>query len=243
MVVAQDKLYAHEHEPVKAFEFDDDVACVFSDMVKRSVPGYEQMLATLSRLVSYHSQEKSNYYDLGCSLGAATLAMSRAINKAGCRIIAVDNSQAMISRCQQNIRVYQTGVPIETELSDIEDVAIDNAAVVVLNFTLQFIDVEKRQDLINRIYQGLKPGGLLFLSEKLQFTQAGFDKLMQRLHHDFKRDNGYSELEISQKRAAIENVLITDSYDTHRQRFEQAGFTHYGTWFQQYNFSSMVAVK
>lgn len=121
--------------------------------------------------------------------------------------------------------------------------AIENASVVVLNFTLQFIPVEERLALLQRIYQGLKPGGALILSEKLAFEDETQDRFHIESHHDFKRSNGYSDLEISQKRSALENVLIPETLAEHQQRLEQAGFEFVEKWFQCFNFVSMVAVK
>ncbi|HBL02091.1 MAG TPA: carboxy-S-adenosyl-L-methionine synthase CmoA, partial [Aeromonas salmonicida] len=123
------------------------------------------------------------------------------------------------------------------------DIAIENASVVVLNFTLQFVDPEKRMALIQRIFDGLRPGGILILSEKFRFEDEPVNDLLIELHLDFKRANGYSELEISQKRNALENVMRTDSLETHRSRLQSAGFVHQDLWFQCFNFGSMIAIK
>ena len=120
---------------------------------------------------------------------------------------------------------------------------IENASVVVMNFTLQFIAVEERHALIERIYQGLKPGGVLILSEKLAFDDQNQSDFLVNAHHDFKRDNGYSDLEISQKRTALENVMIPETLACHQQRLTAAGFGFSSVWFQCFNFASMVAVK
>jgi tRNA (cmo5U34)-methyltransferase len=115
--------------------------------------------------------------------------------------------------------------------------------MVVLNFTLQFIDKQQRQALIDKIYAGMNPGALLVLSEKIQHPNTQINELLIDLHHDFKRANGYSELEVAQKRSALEKVMLTDSLEQHLQRFSQAGFAQSATWFQCFNFLSMVAIK
>ena len=126
---------------------------------------------------------------------------------------------------------------------DIRDIAIENASMVVLNFTLQFLEPPERQALLDKIYQGLNPGGALVLSEKFSFEDANVGELLFNMHHDFKRANGYSELEISQKRSMLENVMLTDSVETHKARLHQAGFEHSELWFQCFNFGSLVALK
>ena len=127
--------------------------------------------------------------------------------------------------------------------ADIRDIEIENASVVVLNFTLQFLSPEDRYSLLEKIYAGLRPGGILILSEKYVFENQTAHELLIDLHHDFKRANGYSELEISQKRSAIENVMRPDSIESHKQRFEKIGFSSYEVWFQCFNFGSMFAIK
>ncbi|MEE3649529.1 MULTISPECIES: carboxy-S-adenosyl-L-methionine synthase CmoA [unclassified Brenneria] len=223
--------------------FDERVAEVFPDMVQRSVPGYSNIISMIGMLAERFVQPESQVYDLGCSLGAATLSIRRNIHVPGCKIIAVDNSPAMIKRCRNHIDAFRSDTPVEILEADILDIEIANASMVVLNFTLQFLDPANRQTLIDRIYGGLKPGGALVLSEKFSFADAEVDELLFNMHHDFKRANGYSELEISQKRSMLENIMLTDSVDTHKRRLKQAGFEHAELWFQCFNFGSLLALK
>ncbi|HHA18335.1 MAG TPA: carboxy-S-adenosyl-L-methionine synthase CmoA, partial [Methylophaga sp.] len=183
-------------------------------------------------------------YDLGCSLGAVTLSMRQRINQPDCDIIAIDNSPAMIERGQQLLKSDQSStIPVKLVCADIQDVAIDNASVVVMNFTLQFIPLEQRLTLIKRIYEGLNHGCVLILSEKVAFDEEARQDFHVDSHHDFKRANGYSDMEISQKRSALENVLIPETIATHQQRLKDAGFAFSDVWFQCFNFVSLVAVK
>ena len=225
------------------FQFDQQVAEVFPDMIKRSVPGYSNIITAIGMLTKRFCQQDSQLYDLGCSLGAATLEMRRNIERDNCLIIAVDNSEAMIERCQLHLNGFKGDTPVKVVCGDIQDIDISNASVVILNFTLQFIEPAARQALINKIYQGLNPGGVLLVSEKLRFENETAQTLLTDLHHDFKRANGYSELEISQKRNALENVMLTDTLSQHMTRFANAGFETRELWFQCFNFSSMIAVK
>lgn len=223
--------------------FDERVAEVFPDMVQRSVPGYSNIISMIGMLAERFVKPDTQIYDLGCSLGAATLSMRRNIQASGCQIIAVDNSPAMIERCRRHIDAFRAATPVDVIEADIRDIVIENASLVVLNFTLQFLAPEERQTLLNRICQGLNPGGALVLSEKFSFEDAKVGELLFNMHHDFKRANGYSELEISQKRNMLENVMLTDSVETHKSRLAQAGFEHSEVWFQCFNFGSLLALK
>lgn len=239
----KDDIFAEPLLQVPDFSFDDQVADVFPDMIQRSVPGYHTIIQTIGKLTSRFQQANSHYYDLGCSLGAATLAMRRNISVTNSNIIAVDNSKAMVERCERHLQTFRSDVPVQVKLADIRQQPIENAAIVVINFTLQFLPQADRSALIQRIYQGLKPGGLLILSEKFISNDPTANELLIDLHYDFKRANGYSELEISQKRSALENVMKPDTLVEHKQRIQEAGFTSQTLWFQCFNFCSMLAIK
>jgi tRNA (cmo5U34)-methyltransferase len=240
---ARDSIYADPLSEHGLFTFDDNVARVFPDMIKRSVPGYATIVSMTGLLAGKYAVAGSALYDLGCSLGASTLAMRQNLHQADCRIISVDNSTAMLERCKSIIDTDTHDTPVNLVCADVQDVKIENASVVVLNFTLQFIPREQRDAMIGRIAEGLRPGGIMVLSEKVMFEDPHLDELNIELHHQFKRANGYSELEVARKRTALENVLLPETLKQHRQRIADAGFSSCDVWFQCFNFASLIALK
>jgi tRNA (cmo5U34)-methyltransferase len=238
-----DLIFSNKQSQIKDFTFDAQVVEVFPDMISRSVPGYNTIIDTIGRLSQRFVTDNSNIYDLGCSLGAATLAMRKAIKAKNCKIIGVDNSSAMVERCKMHVNAFKGATPVEIIEGNILDIKIENASMVVLNFTLQFIEPNTRLTLIKKIADGLKPGGLLLLSEKISADDDVCNEHLVDLHLDFKRANGYSELEIAQKRTAIEKVMLIDSLPEHITRLEKAGFSHSTPWFQCFNFFSLIAIK
>lgn len=242
-MIRNDQLFLAPTARLGDWTFNDQIADVFSDMIHRSVPGYSNIILMIGMLASRFAHAGTQIYDLGCAIGATTLAMRRTIKHTNCRIIAVDNSPAMIARCQRNIEAFHTETQIVIIQDDISTIPIENASLVVLNFTLQFIKPEYRQTLLNRIYLGLNPGGALVISEKFSFQENLIGRLLFDMHHDFKQANGYSELEISQKRNMLKNVMITDTVEVHKQRLAEAGFGHAEVWFQYFNFGSLIAIK
>jgi len=239
----KDNIYTDNESMIVDFSFDEKVVKVFPDMIRRSVPGYESIITMIGLLAEEYAQQDSNIYDLGCSLGAATLAMIRNVKESGCNIIAVDNAKAMIEKCQSNPDFKNNHIETTWRYSDIQDIDIDNASVVVMNFTLQFIPPVERFDLIQKIYNGLKPGGVLILSEKIIFANELEQDEQERLHLAFKKANGYSDLEISQKRNALENILLPDTLLLHQERLHSVGFSRSQVWFQCFNFASLLAIK
>lgn len=238
----RDRIYEGQSSVVEPFEFSEKVVRVFPDMIERSVPGYRQLLELTPLIVRRSAVSHSVVYDLGCSVGAATLTARRAIKAPGVKIIAIDNSPQMTARCQQIVDDDNSSVPVEVVTADLCDYPIQGASVVMMYFTLQFIEPARRNLVINRIASGLLPGGVLLLAEKLRFPSAE-QAWMDQQHHGFKRAQGYSDLEIARKRQALDNVLISDDRDTHRQRLLSAGFAQVFDWFQCLNFACFAAVK
>lgn len=261
MINKRDNIYAAPQLDIAGFRFDQAVASVFPDMIKRSVPGYETIIAMTGTLAEHYAQPNSRCYDLGCSLGASTIAMRhhipyKSIKSTGyenrgestCEIVAVDNSEDMLDQCRAVIQKDDDNssvelTPVSLVCGNVQDIPITDASMVVLNFTLQFIPMEQRAELLQRIADGLLPGGVLVLSEKVAFDNPQHQELMIELHHNFKRANGYSDLEISQKRSALDNVLMPETLETHRNRLRKAGFSSVDVWFQCFNFASLIAHK
>jgi tRNA (cmo5U34)-methyltransferase len=243
--MSKDEIYANSEIGDRPFRFKAAVAEVFPDMLRRSITGYYATIEEISSVAARDVSADSTCYDLGCSLGAATLAMRAGIRVPGCQIVAVDNAAAMVERCRDIVATdsgqHQTSV--EVRQADIQDTAIENASMVVMNYTLQFLDVNARDAIVQRIYDGLLPGGLFLLSEKVVDEDAHMEDLLVDLHHEHKRRNDYSQLEISRKRAALENVLLPESVAVHRARLATAGFAHSAVWLRYFNFVSIVAIK
>ena len=236
----KDEVFARPLSDIKAFEFNASVTRVFRDMISRSVPGYELLLQIIGLYANVFVQGGSKVYDLGCSLGEVSFIINEQANVDNFSIVAVDNSPSMIARCRNS---NLSSDNIEWICNDIQQVDIANTSMVVLNLTLQFILPDDRQALLQKIYNGLNRGGILVLSEKITLDNAVADKRMIQLHQAFKKMQGYSELEISQKRTALENVLVPDMESNLYARMTQVGFEEVYECFRCFNFVSYLAIK
>ncbi|MBL4673677.1 MAG: carboxy-S-adenosyl-L-methionine synthase CmoA [Arenicella sp.] len=244
----KDQIYRADKAAVPAkpgsFVFDARVASVFADMISRSVPGYQQILEMLPTLTRQFRIENGNYYDLGCSLGAGMLAISEGLDQVPGHIVGVDSSVDMIRQAERNLTAIDSKKGRYSLLDkDLLDIEIESAAMVLMNFTLQFIPLPRREALVGKIYAGLLSGGILVLSEKIKFDNANTNNALIDIHHQYKADQGYSLMEISQKRDAIENVLIPETLQTHIRRLENAGFSVVTPWVQNLQFISILAIK
>ena len=249
MTTDRDTIYSDPLAKVDHFQFDQAVARVFPDMIQRSVPGYAETVAMSGIIAARYVQKESVIYDFGCSLGAVTLAMRHALASVAdlsktdkVNIVGIDNSASMIERANHYLALDDHDFPVSLVCDDLLTYDLATTSVSALNYVLQFIEIDQRLSLLKKIAQATLPGGALILSEKLKFDEPE-NHLQIDLHHDFKRANGYSDLEIAQKRAAIEHVLIPETEETHRQRCLEAGFSKVIRWHQCFNFASFIAIK
>jgi len=244
--MTDDDIYKTE-DGSEPFRFNENVARVFPDMLQRSIPGYAASIDAIGALAARYVRPGTNCYDLGCSLGAATLAMRQGIAEPCCRVVAVDSAPAMIERCKEIIaeddRLNGPETQVDVIEGDIRDIDFTNASMAVLNYTLQFIEPGERDELVMRIYKGLNEGGLLVLSEKVVDESTHMEELLVELHHEYKRRNHYSSLEVARKRAALENVLVPETVAAHRERLQRAGFSRSAVWLRYFNFVSIIAIR
>ena len=235
----KDKLFQRQRPQIVDFAFDEAVAEVFPDMIRRSVPGFETVIPLTGLIAAESLPAGGLAYDLGCSQGATTLALLHALGERPCRIVAVDSSAPMLERAAANV----TDPRVTFRRQDIRQTDLAGANVLLLNYVLQFIPPADRQALLNRCCDALAPGGALILSEKIRFDDDGEQVWSEALHIAYKKANGYSDLEVSQKREALERVMIVDAEAEHHQRLEAAGFKTIRTWFRCLNWCSIVALK
>lgn len=239
----KDRVFAERKEAVRPFEFNKEVTRVFDDMLHRSVPLYAESIYRQSQLASEYCSEGSRIYDLGCSHGNLGIKVMEQMGEQDYSMIAVDSSLHMIQKYAKRLQGNPYSSNVRLVCGRLEDVKFENASVVLINLTLQFLDLAGRDQLINDIYDGMNPGGILLLTEKTTHVSKEIDDLQTRFYLSYKRENGYSELEISQKRDALEKVLIPESVETHKKRIFDAGFRHFEVWLKWFNFASMIAVK
>lgn len=242
--IPRDTVFANPLDELASFSFDEQVASVFPDMIKRSVPGYSQILGMTGVIAKRYVPEGGRIYDLGASLGGTTLSVAQQLEHLSeVEFITVDTSAPMTERCTKILAENLPERSITTLCGDIRNLDYQPCDLILLNFTLQFLPPEDRQPLLEKLYQALRPGGALIISEKIHFNDPRQAQLLYKLHHDFKRANGYSDMEISQKRTALEDVMLTDTPEQQQQRLLEAGFSFACQWFQYLNFASFLAIK
>ena len=225
------------------FVFNDRVAQVFDDMLDRSVPHYQEVIRSTARILSCMVPDDSQIVDLGCSTGTTLLQLSRLLNEKKFRYIGIDNSSAMLDKARLKAELFSRQKDLHFIQGDITEVDQPETSAFLLNYTLQFIRPLNRQSFLQRIFNNLKPGGLLILSEKTISHHPGLNRRYIDIYHQFKKERGYSELEIAKKREALENVLIPCSREENRTLLQTAGFSEVEPFFQWFNFVSFLAVK
>ncbi len=225
------------------FEFSSRVVEVFDDMLDRSIPFYNEVINASASLLNKHLQTGDTIYDLGSATGNTLLEFSRLLQPSDLHYVGIDTSPAMLEKAKLKAELYSKQDQFSFLEEDVVDFNHQNAGAIILHYTLQFIRPPARTKIIKTLYDNLRPGGILLLSEKT----ICHDKMLNRefidIYHTFKKDKGYSELEIAKKREALENVLIPFSISENKDLLHEAGFVSVETFFQWFNFTSFIAVK
>ena len=224
----------------KQFEFDEEVAAVFDDMLERSVPFYKESQKITQFFALKHLEDGGLLYDLGCSTASLLLSIHRKLEKPA-TLIGLDNSQAMLEQAKRKCEAY--GADIEVLNADILDYKYKQADVFVSNYTLQFIRPLVREELIKKIAESLKKDAIFIFSEKVISHQSKLNKDLIECYYDFKKEQGYSEYEIMQKREALENVLVPYSEEENIKMALNNGFSHCEVVFRWANFCTFIATK
>ena len=237
----QDNIFEKGNLSGLPFSFNKEVTEVFEDMIDRSVPGYKTSLSLISHYAQRFYQKDTNCYDLGCSLGASSLSIVN--NVEDVRVIAIDNSEAMINECIRRFQESPKYQNVQFLQEDIMESTIENASFIVVNYLVQFLDLTQRDMLFEKIYRALLPGGVLLVSEKVHYENKYQTNRIFRTHHKFKAANGYSDLEISGKRDSLEGVLLTEYEEDHLLRASKAGFKKTEKVLSNLNFRTFVFLK
>ncbi len=235
----RDRVFAKEIE--KKFEFDESVASVFDDMLKRSVPFYKEVQKLIIDFINLNAKEGDKLIDLGCSTALFLLEV-KSKAKVNLELFGIDNSKPMLLQAQKKLQAY--GIEeIHLQYGDIKEVSLDNFDFIVANYTLQFIRPINRPKVVQKIFDGLKKDGVFIFSEKVVFEDKKLDKDIIEIYYGYKKAQGYSEYEISKKREALENVLIPFTISENIQMCKDVGFKNVHTIFQWANFVTFVARK
>ena len=227
------------------FEFDQNVANVFNDMLLRSIPFYTEIQRMIGEMAHFFYQPKTCIFDLGCSTGNSLKTLVQSVTDRDAIFIGIDNSEPMLERAGQYLKKEAGKAKIRLVLADLagKDFSIENASVVIMNWTLQFIRPIYREQLLRKIAKGTNKGGVLILCEKVLVDQSVLNRLYIDLYYDFKKRNGYSTLEIAQKREALENVLIPNKIQEDIDLLRLAGYSDLEVFFRWYNWAGLIAIK
>jgi tRNA (cmo5U34)-methyltransferase len=239
----RDQIFSTPKDAITDFAFGRDVAAVFDDMLDRSVPFYAEMQRMIMEIGADFAVPGSNVIDLGCSTGT-TLAALNLVVPPDVRFIGVDNSEDMLAKSRARLAGLSAARNLELRFADLNDgIEFENASMALLVLTLQFIRPLRRERLMADIYRGLNDQGALILVEKVLGEDSLFNRLFIKYYYDMKRRHGYSDLEIAQKREALENVLIPYKLLENRELLLRTGFKYVDVFFKWYNFTGLVAVK
>jgi len=242
-IMKKDAIFNNAEKPAYDFAFNKDVASVFDDMVVRSVPFYVEIHRMIAELTLDYAFEDSNVYDLGCSTGTTLINLDKVLPK-NVHFVGVDNSDEMLLKCQANLASHGVKRKVRFENQDLnQDVELDNPSVVIFCLTLQFLRPLKREKIIRKVYESLPENGAVILIEKILTEHSIFNRSFIEHYYNFKKRNGYNEIEIAKKRECLENVLVPYKLSENLELLTSAGFRYSEVFFKWYNFTGIIAIK
>lgn len=242
----KDTLFSKNKNTIHDFEFNQEVADVFDDMINRSVPFYKEQHSMIRNIAKKFFIPGTCIYDLGCSTGTTLIDLCRDITQPA-TFVGYDNSPPMLEKANEKIEQTKLADYINLEYQDLNkdssDIKLDNASVITMLWTLQFVRPQLRENLIKRIYQSLVRGGVFIVAEKILLNDKHINRFLIDIYYDYKKKNEYTDEEIIRKREALENVLVPLSTEENIEMFKKCGFENVDTFFQAYNFAAFLCVK
>ncbi len=226
------------------FQFDQNVAGVFDDMVARSVPFYDELQRMTVEMARHFWQPGTSIVDLGCATGTTLAALSEVFQDEEVDLVGLDNSEAMLDKARERLGTLRGKARHRLICHDVNDgMPVEDASVVIINWTLQFVRPLHRDRVIQDLYERLRPRGCLILMEKVLIESSLLNRLYIDLYYQFKERHGYSQSEIAGKRESLENVLIPYRVEENALLLRRNGFEIVDVFFRWYNWAGFLAVK
>ena len=234
----QDNLFNENHQG--KFTFNEDVANVFDDMLNRSIPFYRDNLKLNAKILSKYIKDGDKVYDIGSSTLNFLLYFEQNF-KIKADLIGIDNSKPMIKKATNKIKSYNSNINLI--FGNIENIELKPSQAIVSNYTLQFIDKDKRSEVIKKIFNSLNDNGIFLVSEKVISNNKKLNENLIEIYHNYKQDKGYTITQIEKKKEALENILTPLSLDENMSMLKKVGFKEVEVLFKWANFSTFLAIK
>ena len=239
----KDEIFSEGEFSSGSFKFNEGVANVFDDMAVRCIPNYKEVIHLTAQAAQNFVPDNGNIYDLGCSTGSTLIYMSKFLTKKNVKMTGYDPAEAMLKKAKDKADIFTYSHEINFKKGISEDADISKANLVIMNYTLQFIGKAKRSEVISRVHQNLQQDGIFLLSEKLREPNKNIENFNTKTYESFKAGNGYSYLEIANKRQALENILVPQSTDDNIEMLKTAGFSRVDILSKWLNFATFIAFK
>ncbi len=227
-----------------AWNFNELEPHAFQAHIESSIPGYCDGHRYITYLSDYFVGNDSLIYDLGCSSGYLLEKLaSYHSNKERIKFIGIDMSESLLYRGNHACCNQHKSNQVLLLANDIEVTEFERCNLFIMYYTLQFIPPLRRQDLINRIYSSLQPGGALFLFEKILAPNPRFQDMLTATYLEYKRNNGFGSDEIIDKMLSLKGVLTPFTSEENHNLLGRAGFSDIITVFKSLCFEGLLAIK
>lgn len=211
--------------------FSFDTIKDFDKHINKSIPFYKDVNKIIESIASQFYVNNTNIYDVGCSDGRLLSAIKtdKKIKKIG-----IDCSLNLLPPNNSDISF------LHIDLCD--NFIFNNASVVFSIFTMQFLPMNIRQQIITNIYNGLVLGGCFIFAEKVYSQDSFISDIFTFRYYDFKADN-FSSDEILSKEKDLRNIMRPNTHADNVKLLEAAGFSKFEVFFKCLNFEYILAIR
>lgn len=177
----------------------DDVARHFNTHIKEQLPWYDMLTKAVGLIARHYIQHAGVVYDLGCSTGNISRELAEVMQHRQAKLLAIDNSPAM--------KEFFSGSG-EFVLADVESYDYKPFDLAILYLILQFVSMEHRKPLLERLTAQCKPGGAIIIVDKyLSETDSAYiQTIKRRITLLGKTISGTSPSEIIEKELSLSGV-------------------------------------
>lgn len=206
----------------------------FDNHIETSIRGYSNLWNDVLSLSEYFVEDNTNVVDIGCSTGKLIKQMSEQNSFSSCQYTGIELEECFFDHLidSNNVSFFK---------GDVRDYDFNNCSLVTSIFTLQFIPIKDRENIIHKIYDGLNKGGAFIFSEKVFSENPRVQEMMTFLYYDYKKKH-YSCEQILNKETELRHLMKPNTEDEIVNMCTNVGFYIQPFW-RNYNFVGFVCIK
>jgi len=213
----------------------------FDNHIELSVPNYIHLIELIKNISTYFIKENTFVYDLGCSTGTLIKYFSLQNNNDNIKFVGIDTSKNLLPKDQQGNLIKMIGDHLSFECTDLKYYNFQKLSFATSIFTLQFLTIEDRINLLKKIKNSLIYEGALIVAEKIYMKTGLYQDIFTFAYYDFKKDS-FDTKDILAKQMDLRSVMRPITKEENEYIFSEIGFK-FVEFFRSLNFVAWILIK